>query len=430
MAQTPAQKKAAADAANRLLLAKAEAALSKSKAKLSSLQNPKGATVTQDYVTRNVGFEATGAIRTPEQISAILNPTPTPAAPVDSGFPKSGKILRYKAGSKSGFVIPVFADGAGGEFDGEEVPNPAIIGSEGYTPGGKVPLSTATFRNTMSTIMGGTNPEDIVWLDELQEMMQGFINTGSTPEEAQNLALNEAKAKGKASPFVQRFDAVFRLQDRLKAGEAIDVPTIAEYVKSEQALGTVFRDMGLGELANQKTISKILGEAGKSVAEATRLISNVFSTIDNAPKALKDDLAKFFPGVDRTSIAKAILLGKEGALELEKKVASIEQFSAAKSQGVNIDLATGAELAAGGATYGTSLANFGTVKNLERGQMLGRANAIDFTQQEAINATFKQDVAAQEKIRQIQETEIGKFRGSAGTAGSKSLASKSRATAI
>ena len=372
-------------------------------------------------------FEETGkSLETPIPVTPVA-----PIAPVDSGFPKAGKILRYKAGTKSGFVIPVFADGAGGEFDGEQVPNPAIIGSEGYEPGGKVPLSTATFRNTLATIMGGLNPEDLVWVDELQGLIQGFIDTGSTVEEAQNLALNEAKAKGKASPFVQRFDAVFKLQDRLKAGEAIDVPTIAEYVKSEQKLGDVFRDVGLGELANQKTIGKILGEAGKSVAEATRLIDNVFSTIDNAPGALGKDLKAILNlGIDRTSIAKALLLGKEGALELEKKVAAISQFSAAKSQGINIDLETGAELAAGGATYGTSLTNFGTVKNLERGQMLGRANAIDFTQQEAINATFKEDVAAQGKIRQIQETEIGKWKGSSGTGGSKSLASKSRAAAI
>lgn len=425
MALTPAQKKA---------LAAQQAKNIANVTKVVAARKPRAASTTtpaQDYITRNAGFEATGAIRTPEQISAILNPpAPVEPTPVDNGFAKAGKILRYKAGTKSGFVIPVFADGNGGEFDGDEVPNPAIIGSEGYTPGGKVPQSTATFRNTMATIMGGVNPEDLVWLDELQGLMQGFIDTGSTPEEAQNLALNEAKAKGKASPFVNRFEAIFKLQDRLKAGEAIDVPTIAEYVKSEQALGTVFRDVGLGELANQKVISKILGEAGKSVAEATRLIDNVFSRIDNAPKALKDDLAKYFPGADRTSIAKALLLGKEGALELEKKVASIEQFSAAKSQGVNIDLATGAELAALGSTYGTALTNFGTVKNLERGQMLGRANAIDFTQQEAINATFKEDVAAQGKIRQIQETEIGKWKGSSGAAGSKSLASKSRAAAI
>jgi hypothetical protein len=354
-----------------------------------------------------------------------------PVAPVDSNFPKAGKILRYKAGSKSGFVVPVFADGNGGEFDGDEVPNPAIVGSDPYPPGGKVPLSTATFRNTLATIMGGLNPEDLVWVDELQDLIQGFINTGSTVDEAQNLALNEAKAKGKASPFVQRFDAVFKLQDRLKAGEAISVPTIAEYVKSEQALGDVFRNVGLPELANQKTIGRILGDAGKSVEEATRLINNVFGAIDNAPGALGKDLKTILNmGVDRTSIAKALLMGKEGAQELEKKVKSIEQFSAAKSQGINIDLATGANIAAMGYDYMSGLSNFATVKQLERGQMLGKSNAIDFTQQEAIAGTFEQNQAARDKIRQIQETEIGKFKGSAGTGGSRSLASKSRAAAI
>lgn len=371
-----------------------------------------------------VGFStASKGNQTPEEAAAA-------AAAKAAGFKKAGTILRYKPGTKSGFVIPVFADGNGGEFDGDQVPNPAVIGSGGYEIGGKVPLSTATFRNTMATIMGGMNPEDIVWIDELQGLIQGFIDTGSSVEEAQNLALNEAKSKGIASPFVQRFDAVFKLQDRLKAGEAIAVPTIAEYVKSEQELGDVFRNVGLGELANQKTISKILGEAGKSVAEATRLIDNVFSAIDNAPKALKDDLATYFPGADRTSIAKALLLGKEGAQELEKKVKSIEQFSAAKSQGVNIDLATGANIAALGYDYSGGLQGFATVKQLERGQMLGKANAIDFTQQEAIAGTFEQSQAAQDKIRKIKETETAKWMGTAGTAGSRSLASKSRAAAI
>jgi hypothetical protein len=135
-------------------------------------------------------------------------------------------------------------------------------------------------------------------------------------------------------------------------------------------------------------------------------------------------------GVDRTSIAKALLMGKEGAQELEKKVKSIEQFSAAKSQGINIDLATGANIAAMGYDYMSGLSNFATVKQLERGQMLGKSNAIDFTQQEAIAGTFEQNQAARDKIRQIQETEIGKFKGSAGTGGSRSLASKSRAAAI
>jgi hypothetical protein len=244
--------------------------------------------------------------------------------------------------------------------------------------------------------------------------MQGFLNTGSSIEEAQNLALRDARNSGKASKFVQRFGAIFKLQDRLNAGELVSVPTIAEYVKSEQALNVVFTQFGLSELATQETVAKILGDANKSVAEATALISDVFSSIDNAPEVLKNDLKTYFPGADRTSIAKAILLGKEGALELTNKVKSIEQLSAAKSQGVGISLAEGADLAAGGASYGTSLGKFAEVKRLERGQSLGRMSNIDFTQKEAISSQFANNAAADEKIRRIKEEEINRFSGASG----------------
>jgi hypothetical protein len=284
-------------------------------------------------------------------------------------------------------------------------------------------LARDTFMNTLALIMGDAEAGQ-PWVNELYDLMQGFVNTGSTVEEAQNLALREAKKQGKASKFVQRFDAIFKLQDRLNAGEAVQVPSIADYVKSEQQLGDVFRAVGLGELATQQIAGKILGDANKSVAEATSLISDVFGAIDNAPDVLKNDLKTYFPGADRTSIAKAILLGKEGAVELTKKVKGIEQLSAAKSQGVTIDLATGTNLALGGADYGTSLDRFGTVKRLERGQMLGRMSNIDFTQQEAIDATFSQNVKAQDKINKIAEEEMNRFSGRSGR-----LASQNRSSA-
>jgi hypothetical protein len=298
-----------------------------------------------------------------------------------------------------------------------------FIQNESYGQEETRTLARDTFKNTLALIMGDTEAGQ-PWINELYDLMQGFVNTGSTVEEAQNLALREAKKLGKASKFVQRFDAIFKLQDRLNAGEAVQVPTIAEYVRSEQKLGDVFRGVGLGELATQDIAKKILGDANKSVDEATALISDVFNSIDNAPDMLKNDLKTYFPGADRTSIAKAILLGKEGAVELTKKVRGIEQLSAAKSQGVTIDLATGTNLALGGADYGTSLGKFGDVKRLERGQMLGRMSNIDLTQQETIDATFSQNVKAQDKINKIAEEEMNRFSGRSGR-----LASQNRSSA-
>jgi hypothetical protein len=347
------------------------------------------------------------------EIGGTIDPVTGYVKAPTTKFPKAGTILRYKPGNKSGTRIAVYADGAGGEFDGGEENDPTNPGSTGFTDTGTVTLAKNTFANTIALLLGETEAGQ-PWVEELRELAQGFINTGSTTEEAINLALRDAKAKGKAGKFVTRFSAIFKLQDRLNAGETVTVPTIAEYVKSEEGLGNVFRRVGLGELATQEMASKILGDANKSVAEATDLIMNVFSSIDNAPEVLKNDLKTYFPGADRTSIAKALLLGKEGALELTKKVKSIEQLSAAKSQGVGISLAEGADLAAMGADYGTSLGKFAEVKRLERGQSLGRMSNIDFTQQEAISSQFAGNAAADEKIRKIKEQEVNRFSGASG----------------
>jgi len=352
----------------------------------------------------------TNAEDNPKKPEDVVVPPP-PSGDVTN--PKAGTLLRYKVGKAPGSRIPVYADGNGGEFDGEETNNPVNPGSTGFEDNGVITLASNTFANTLALLMGESEAGQ-PWVEELRGLTQGFINTGSSVDEAINLALREAKAKGTASKFTQRFSAIFKLQDRLNAGETVQVPSIADYIKSEQKLGEVFRAVGLGELATQEMASKILGDANKSVDEATSLISDVFGAIDNAPDALKKDLQTYFPGVDRTSIAKALLLGKEGALELTKKVKSIEQVSAAKSQGVNIDLATGANLVAGGADYGTSLSNFATVKQLERGQELGRMSGIDFTQNEAIASTFQSNAAADEKIRRIKEEEANRFSGRSG----------------
>lgn len=359
-----------------------------------------------------------------QQIADEEAATSTTKTVTPTKFPKIGTVLRYKLGSKTGYRVAVYADGAGGEFDGAEEINPVNPGSTGFTDDGTITLAANTFANTLALLVGETEASQ-PWVNELREIAQGFVNTGSTIEESINLALREAKKLGKATKFYQRFEAIFDLQDRLNAGETVQVPTIAEYVKAEQELGAVFTRVGLGELANQTTMKAIFGKANKSVAEATDIINSVFSAIDNAPDVLKNDLKTYFPGADRTSIAKALLLGKEGALELTKKVKSIEQLSAAKSQGVGISLAEGADLAAAGAEYGTSLGKFAEVKRLERGQSLGRMSNIDFTQQEAIASQFAGNAAADEKIRKISEEEMNRFRGTSGR-----LASQSRAQGL
>lgn len=357
----------------------------------------------------NAGQKPNAPKPTPEMLAMLSGVKPA----IEN--PKAGTILRYKPGTKENTRIPVYADGVGGEFDGEEAPVPATPGSTGFNAA--VPertLARDTFANTLSLVFGVKEASQ-PYVGKLYELVSGFYKTGSTVDEALNLALYEAHAKNVIPEFTKRFAGIFALQDQLNAGAAITVPSIAEFIATEAKMGEVLTNAGLGELANQDFLGGIIGK-GKSVLEVGNLISDVFSTIDNAPVDLKKDLQTYFPGVDRTSIAKALLTGTDGASALSKKVKGISVMSAAGSQGVNVNMATAADIAAQGYDYQQSLTGFGQVKNLERANTLASLRGGQFTQEQAQGAVFGKSIQQQNEIERIRQEEQGRWQGSAGAA--------------
>jgi hypothetical protein len=304
-------------------------------------------------------------------------------------------------------------------------------GSTGFETGSEKTLSVDTFKNTLALFFGVKEMSQ-PWANALFKVVSSYYKTGSTIDESLNLALQDARNKPELKPFTDRFAGVFALQDRRAKGEAVDVPTIAEFFKSQEELGTRLRDVGLGDLATNEILGEVLG-TGKSVAAVLNLVDDVFMTIDNAPEQLKRDLQSVAPGVDRTSIAKALLLGKRGAEELQKKIKEVSVISAAKSQGIGINDTLAADLAARGVDYGTALTNFGTVaKGAQPLQKLteistGQAVKPVDAQESIIKSLFQQDVKEQERIRLEAEKEAARFSGTSGLLGSQSLASRNRA---
>jgi hypothetical protein len=182
-------------------------------------------------------------------------------------------------------------------------------------------------------------------------------------------------------------------------------------------MGTTLREAGLGDLATQEFLGGVIGQ-GKSVLEVGNLISQTFSTIDNAPKALKDTLNTYFPSVDRVSLAKALLTGEAGAAELDKKVKAISVLSAAGSQGITVDLATAGDIAARGFDYEKSLTGFGQVRDLQRANTLAQFEGGTFNQQQAQKYVFEQNQTEKERLRRLSSTEEARFAGSSGLAAS------------
>jgi ethanolamine utilization microcompartment shell protein EutL len=288
-----------------------------------------------------------------------------------------------------------------------------VSGAAGAAASGRT-LASDTFTNTFALIFGKAEAAQ-PYVKQLYSIVSGFYKTGSTIEESLNLAIRQARQDKAIPEFTKRFKGIFDLEDKFNAGMAVEVPTIAEFFAAESKMGELLNQAGLNDLATQEFLGNVIGQ-GKSVATVANLISDAFNTIDTAPTALRETLNTYFPNVDRTSLAKAILTGEQGAKALSDKIKGISVLSAAGSQGVSgIGLDYAQNLANMGIDYQEALTGFAQVKNLERGDTLAQFGGGTFSSAQAQKAVFEKSVEEQNKIDVLRELERGRFLGDAGT---------------
>ena len=290
-----------------------------------------------------------------------------------------------------------------------------------------VNLSEEAFVNTLKLLMGSAEASK-PYVKQLFNIVSKYYKTGSTIPDAINLALYDAEENKLIPEFTNRFSGIFKLRDRRAAGEVIDVPTIAEYVKSQEALGDVFRQTGLGDLANETFLNEVMG-TGKSVAETTKVITDVYDAIRLAPKEWKDMVNAKMPFATDAALAKALLLGPKGAAELERDVNKYGIMAAAQGQGLTVTEATAGELLAKGQGYASSKPKFGQAAGIiptaqkltsfETGIEPGKA----YTQEQAFSVVFDQNYQALQNIQSLGEREQARFGAKSGR-----FASKDRAT--
>ena len=283
-------------------------------------------------------------------------------------------------------------------------------------------LAINTFKNTLALFFGAKEISK-PWVDGVYKAMNAYYETGSTFEEALNLTVQEARNNPAMAEFTKRFAGLYALTDRLAGNEALVVPTVAEWVKSEAAVGEVLTRAGMGELATQEFAGKVLG-LNKSVSEIATLINDTFYRIDNAPKDLKDTLDIHFGQLSRVDLAKALLMGKEGAVELDNKIKGLSVLSAAGTQGSVIDYATASDIAKQGYGYKEALAGFGKVKDLGRGKDLGNIYGEKVSDKETRDAVFGQNADALAKFDRLGRQEDASFSAKSGMTASSLRASR------
>jgi hypothetical protein len=284
-------------------------------------------------------------------------------------------------------------------------------------------LSEEAFINTLKLLMGAAEASK-PYVKQLYNIVSKYYKSGSTIPDSINLALYDAKENKLIPEFTNRFSGIFKLADRRAAGEVIDVPTLAEYVKSQEAVAEVLRKSNLGDLANETFLNEVMG-TGKSVLESSRIVADVFDAIDTAPKEWYDMVATKMPFATRTDLARALLLGAEGAADLERKVNKYGIMAAGKSQGLTVGEQAAGELLAKGQGYTSAKPKFGQaaaiipvaqkLTSMETGIEPEKA----YTQEQAFSAVFDQNYQALQDIQNLSEREQGRFAAKSGRFASK-----------
>jgi hypothetical protein len=131
------------------------------------------------------------------------------------------------------------------------------------------------------------------------------------------------------------------------------------------------------------------------------------------------------PFATDTDLAKALLLGAEGAADLERKVNKYGIMAAAQGQGLTINEAVAGEFLAKGQGYASSKPKFGRAAAITTvGQKLtsmetGIEPSKAYTQEQAFSAVFDENYQALQNIQNLSEREIGRFSAKSGRFASK-----------
>jgi hypothetical protein len=405
MAETAAQKKA------RLAAAAKEATY------INSFGNP----ITSQYdprIAKNAGLDPerigrmTGSGQTPEEAAAAA------AKKVEDSTakPKAGTIIKYKSGTKTGYRIPVYADGAGGEFDGEESPDPAYSvgddGDDGDGGDGGDPILDIAKRESQSAY-------DLLYLEfaqygmgSLVEPLKEFIQQGLNKAEF-TLRLRDTEQ------YRKRFAA-----NAKRVANGYTALNEASYIGLEDQYQNVMRNYGLpesyykrGDLGRQEGFEKLIGFDVDSVELEDRILTAQDRVLKSNPEVL-DSLKKFYPEINNGDILAYVLDPVNGKDVIKRKVTAAEIGSGAMQAKLNITGQRAEELGAAGVNKSTAQEGFNVIGGgLERGSQLASIYGENpYTQTTAETEVFKLQGSTEarkqrQKVTGLEEATFGKKTG-------------------
>lgn len=398
---------------------------------------PTAPSASQDAYATNLGRYFGGVGLAP---AAPPPPKPAPPAPAATVGPPQGADIYNPAGAvipkpvttEGGVKIsaqetakldptsPIYEETPRGEMSAEkQAAIAARIRREELARTGIGSDSLAAFVNTLKLLIGEKEASQ-PYITKLFQVQNAYTKAGYTPDEALNFTLRDARNLPELAPFKNRFKAIFAIEDLKAQGKYNPaIPTIREYIQSENALLVTLNTAGLTDLATQESVADFFS-TGKSVKEITEVVDTAYQSIRKAPKSVRDILEKDFSSVTDAQLVKAMVTGKKGVQALQDQIAGANVLGASQEQSTkglfSMTSAQAMGLAASGETYAstkTGVKNIvGYLPQLQAATL--RYKQGQFTDQDAINAEFNENADALQTIKKSRELEESEFKKKTG----------------
>ena len=400
MAQTPAQKKAAAEKAkNEKLLAQAQSLLAQKKATLASLEKSQAdikktkSEMRKEAPTlaelENVGTESLAAS------TAALAAGDAAAAAGDAALAEATKkVVTYTATDGT-----VFNDKATYQKYQELLSDKSSISDTKQRDG-----------ESAYNILYKTFSE--YGLGSLVESLQSYIKDGLSEDEL-TLRLRETPA------YQQRFGA-----NKQRIGKGLAALSEAEYIKMEDQYQEVMRQYGLpasyyakDSMGTQKGFEELLANDVSNTELEDRLLVAQDRVLKSNPEVLKA-LKDFYPDIKNGDILAYTLDPKNAIKDIQRKATVAEIGGAALQTGLTANLARAEELQKYGVDKAAATEGYSTIgAGLQRGSELAAIyGQSPYTQTTAESEVFKL-TGAQEARKQRQKVtglEKATFAGQTG----------------
>jgi hypothetical protein len=366
-------------------------------------------------------------------------------------YPKAGTLLRYRA-SRTGFRIPIYADGKGGEYEGPEQADPDYDPNKGsggpqfveYEYSKDFKKRRAKFFNSATGTFTYGEWEDAPLTKEdfdkqqaatiaaeqaLNEKRDAFALIEST---MRSYGFSEEELKelttyiqgGLLNPKLGPEQLVLQLRqlpvykarfagNEERRARGLNAISEANYLLQESAYAETMRQYGVQRFANRNQYATFIGN-DISNTEVGKRVKTAVERLQMGDPAILRQLRTYY-GITDSDIVSYFLNPKEVLPELEAKTTTAEIGATAGQFGLDTSLARASDLERYGVDLERARRGYGNIAPaVKEGRIISdifKETGIDYTQTTAEQEEFKGLASARrarETLSGLQSAAFGK----------------------